>query len=114
MCNLALPAALADFQQNRVLSLEKNNPGAGSTHPESNSCHTGHCLTAHPVGDVAMPGEPTLNYGRDSYRQHVCTIIFVTTYGSMFDAGRRSSKYPYFWASVSRGIRTEHPRFATP
>jgi len=26
------------------------------------------------------------------YKQVVCTIIFVTTYGSMFDAGRRSSK----------------------
>jgi hypothetical protein len=27
-----------------------------------------------------------------AYKQHVCTIIFVTMYGSMLDAGRRSSK----------------------
>ena len=41
-----------------------------------------------------------------SGRTHVSMILPVTTYGSMFDAGRRSSKYPLFSFSVIRGMRT--------
>lgn len=32
----------------------------------------------------------------------------------MLDDGRRSSKYPFFWASTSRPTRIEAPRLATP
>ena len=36
----------------------------------------------------------------------------VTSYGSQFAAGLRSSKNPHLSASTDRGIRTEHPRCA--
>lgn len=45
----------------------------------------------------------------------IVSIIFpVTKYGSALELGRRSSKYPFPSASVSRPIRIDAPRLATP
>lgn len=44
----------------------------------------------------------------------VRTIISVTRYGSLLDAGRLSSKYPQPSSPTWRGIRTDAPRLATP
>lgn len=44
----------------------------------------------------------------------VSAIMEVTTYGSMFEAGLLSSKYPFPSFSVSLPTRTDAPRFATP
>ena len=45
----------------------------------------------------------------------VSKIIDVTTYGSIFDAGRRSSRYPFHPSfSTDDGTRIEAPRSATP
>lgn len=47
-------------------------------------------------------------------RMVVSAIIDVTVYGSILDAGLRSSKYPFPFFSVSRPTLTDAPRFATP
>lgn len=39
---------------------------------------------------------------------------FKTWYGSQFDEGLLSSKYPVLDSATTRGIRIEHPRLATP
>lgn len=44
----------------------------------------------------------------------VSAIMEVTTYGSIFEAGLLSSKYPLPAFSVSLPTRTDAPRFATP
>mmetsp|Transcript_9097 Transcript_9097/g.18162 ORF Transcript_9097/g.18162 Transcript_9097/m.18162 type:complete len:201 (+) Transcript_9097:3-605(+) len=44
----------------------------------------------------------------------VSNMSAVTTYGSMLDAGRRSSRYPFPSRSVNRGMRIDAPRSATP
>jgi hypothetical protein len=52
--------------------------------------------------------------GSFSLRHTVRTIISVTAYGSQFDAGRRSSKYPHLSSPTWRGIRIDAPRLAIP
>jgi len=49
-----------------------------------------------------------------SPRHTVRTMISVTAYGSQFEAGRRSSKYPHLSSPTCRGIRTDAPRLAIP
>jgi len=41
----------------------------------------------------------------------VSAIIDVTKYGSIFEAGLLSSKYPFLAFTVATGILTEHPLF---
>lgn len=48
------------------------------------------------------------------HKMVVSAIIEVTTYGSIFDPGLRSSKYPFPSFSVSLPTRIDTPRFATP
>ena len=49
-----------------------------------------------------------------SFKQTVRTIASDTRYGSQLEAGRRSSRYPFFSSATDRGIRILAPRLATP
>lgn len=49
-----------------------------------------------------------------SSKQIVLNILSTTVYGSQFDEGLRSSKYPFPSSATPLGMRIEHPRCATP
>ena len=60
-------------------------------------------------------GEHHISNRLPSRHSPVVSIIrAVTRYGSQFAAGRRSSRYPFWFRKVSRGIRMLAPRSATP
>lgn len=63
---------------------------------------------------LRVPGSGQTCPAFSSAEQQVSTMSRVTTYGSTFAFGRRSSMYPLPSFSTCHGMRTDAPRSETP